>query len=195
MSAAVVSAQSLSKWYGQVIGLNDVTVEIPAGIVGLLGPNGAGKSTFMKLVTGQLKPSQGTVLVFGAPIWGHPVAYADIGYCPDQDAFYERMTGLEWVTALTRLTGLDESAAKKAAAQALDTVALSEVAGKKIGAYSKGMRQRIQAGPGAGARPEPAAARRAAGRDGSARSPPHDQAHQDVVRGGEDGGRLESHPA
>ena len=144
MSAAVVSAQSLSKWYGQVIGLNDVTVDIPVGIVGLLGPNGAGKSTFMKLVTGQLKPSQGTVSVFGAPIWGHPGAYADIGYCPDQDAFYERMTGLEWVTALTRLTGLDESAATKAAAQALDTMALSDVGGKKIGAYSKGMRQRVK---------------------------------------------------
>ena len=144
MSAAVVSAQSLSKWYGQVIGLNDVTVEIPTGIVGLLGPNGAGKSTFMKLVTGQLKPSQGTVSVFGTPIWGHPAAYANIGYCPDQDAFYERMTGLEWVTALTRLTGLDDSAARKAAAQALDTVALSDVGGKKIGAYSKGMRQRIK---------------------------------------------------
>ena len=144
MSAAVVSAQSLSKWYGQVIGLNDVTVEIPAGIVGLLGPNGAGKSTFIKLVTGQLKPSQGTVSVFGAPIWGHPTAYGDIGYCPDQDAFYERMTGLEWVTALTRLTGLDDAAASKAAAQALDMVALSDVGGKKIGAYSKGMRQRIK---------------------------------------------------
>ena len=144
MSAAVVSVQSLSKWYGQVIGLNDVTVEIPAGIVGLLGPNGSGKSTFMKLVTGQLKPSQGTVSVFGAPIWGRPAAYTDIGYCPDQDAFYERMTGLEWVTALTRLTGLDDSEARKAAAQALDTVALSDAAGKKIGAYSKGMRQRVK---------------------------------------------------
>ena len=68
MRPIVVSANSLSKWYGQVIGLNDVTVDIPGGIVGLLGPNGAGKSTFMKLVTGQLKPSKGTVSVFGAPI-------------------------------------------------------------------------------------------------------------------------------
>ena len=144
MSATVVSAHSLSKWYGQVIGLNDVTVEIPRGIVGLLGPNGAGKSTFMKLVTGQLKPSKGTVEVFGAPIWGNPAAYADIGYCPDQDAFYERLTGLEWVTALTRLTGLDDSTASKAAAQALETVGLSDVGGKKIGAYSKGMRQRVK---------------------------------------------------
>jgi ABC-2 type transport system ATP-binding protein len=144
VSEAVVTAHALSKWYGQVIGLNDVTVEIPTGIIGLLGPNGAGKSTFMKLMTGQLKPSKGTVKVFGQPIWGNPSAYHDIGYCPDQDAFYERMTGLEWVTALTRLTGLDDAAADVAAAKALDTVALSDVANKKIGAYSKGMRQRVK---------------------------------------------------
>ncbi|HEX4914252.1 MAG TPA: ATP-binding cassette domain-containing protein, partial [Vicinamibacterales bacterium] len=62
----------MSKWYGQVSGLNNVTVSIPAGITGLLGPNGAGKSTFMKLITGQLKPSKGTVTVLGRPIWGHP---------------------------------------------------------------------------------------------------------------------------
>ncbi len=140
----MVSAKSLSKWYGQVIGLNDVTVEVPTGIVGLLGPNGAGKSTFLKLVTGQLKPSKGSVEVWGQPIWGNPSAYRDIGYCPDQDAFYERMTGLEWVTALTRLTGLDNREAERAAAAALETVALADVGGKKIGAYSKGMRQRIK---------------------------------------------------
>ena len=144
MSDPVVRAEHLSKWYGQVIGLNDVSVTIPQGITGLLGPNGAGKSTFMKLVTGQLKPSQGTVSVFGAPIWGHPAAYADIGYCPDQDAFYERMTGLEWVTALARLTGLDDAAAIEVSTRALDTVALTDAAGKKIGAYSKGMRQRVK---------------------------------------------------
>ncbi len=144
MSPAVVSARSLSKWYGQVIGLNDVTLDIPSGVVGLLGPNGAGKSTFMKLVTGQLKPSQGSVEVFGRPIWGDPRAYARMGYCPDQDAFYERMTGLEWVTALTRLYGMDDAAAGQAATRALDTVGLSEVASRKIGAYSKGMRQRVK---------------------------------------------------
>ena len=109
----MVSAKSLSKWYGQVIGLNDVTVDVPTGVVGLLGPNGAGKSTFLKLVTGQLKPSKGSVEVWGQPIWGNPSAYRDIGYCPDQEAFYERMTGLEWVTALTRLTGLDNREAER----------------------------------------------------------------------------------
>jgi ABC-2 type transport system ATP-binding protein len=144
VSTPMVSAKSLSKWYGQVIGLNDVTVDVPTGIVGLLGPNGAGKSTFLKLVTGQLKPSKGSVEVCGRPIWGNADAYRDIGYCPDQDAFYERMTGLEWVTALARLSGLDRREAERAAAAALETVALADVGGKKIGAYSKGMRQRIK---------------------------------------------------
>ena len=144
MSTPVVSVRSVSKWYGQVIGLNDVTVDIAGGVVGLLGPNGAGKSTLMRLVAGQLKPSQGTVEVFGEPIWGRPRAYADMGYVPDQDAFYERMTGLEWVTALTRLAGFDDAAASEAATRALAMVGLSDASEKRIGAYSKGMRQRVK---------------------------------------------------
>jgi ABC-2 type transport system ATP-binding protein len=141
---AVIEAQQVSKWYGQVIGLNDVTVAVPRGITGLLGPNGAGKSTFMKLVTGQLKPSKGRVTVFGEPIWGNPALFFRIGFCPEQDAFYDRMTGLEWVTALVRLNGLDDRAARTAASVALERVDLLDAAGKKIGAYSKGMRQRVK---------------------------------------------------
>jgi ABC-2 type transport system ATP-binding protein len=106
VSEPVLIAEHLSKWYGQVIGLNDVSVSVPPGITGLLGPNGAGKSTFMKLITGQLRPSQGHVAVLGQPIWGNPSLYLRIGFCPEQDAFYERMTGLEWVAALARLTGM-----------------------------------------------------------------------------------------
>ena len=144
VSASVVAARSLSKWYGQVIALNDVTVDVPTGVVGLLGPNGAGKSTFMKLVTGQLRPSQGAVEVLGEPIWGNPGVYARMGYCPDQDAFYERMTGLEWLSALIRLHGFDDSRAADLATEALDTVGLADVAHRRIGAYSKGMRQRVK---------------------------------------------------
>jgi ABC-2 type transport system ATP-binding protein len=140
----LVQAEHLSKWYGQVSGLNDVTVSIPPGITGLLGPNGAGKSTFMKLMTGQLKPSQGTIRVLGEPIWGNSAIYARIGFCPEQDAFYDRMTGLEWVTALVRLNGLGEQESVEAARRALDTVHLLDAADKKIGAYSKGMRQRVK---------------------------------------------------
>jgi ABC-2 type transport system ATP-binding protein len=144
MSAAILTAEHLSKWYGQVIGLNDVTVSVPPGITGLLGPNGAGKSTFMKLITGQLRPSKGQVRVLGEPIWGNPALYFRVGFCPEQDAFYDRMTGLEWVTALVRLNGLDERAATAAAERAIEAVDLTHAAGKRIGAYSKGMRQRIK---------------------------------------------------
>jgi ABC-2 type transport system ATP-binding protein len=143
-AAPIASAEHVSKWYGQVIGLNDVSVAVPPGITGLLGPNGAGKSTFMKLITGQLAPNKGSVQVLGEPIWRNPHLYFQIGFCPEQDAFYERMTGLEWVTALVRLNGLDEKAAAAAATRALTTVDLMEAANKKIGAYSKGMRQRVK---------------------------------------------------
>jgi len=140
----IVTTEKVSKWYGQVSGLNDVTVTVPAGITGLLGPNGAGKSTFMKLITGQLKPSKGVVRVLGEPIWGNPAIYARMGFCPEQDAFYERMTGLDWVTSLVRLNGLSMDEARAAAERALAAVDLMEAANKKIGAYSKGMRQRVK---------------------------------------------------
>jgi ABC-2 type transport system ATP-binding protein len=82
VSAPVIVADHVSKWYGQVIGLNDVTVSVPTGITGLLGPNGAGKSTFMKLITGQLRPSKGSVTVFGQPVWNNPAQYFRMGFCP-----------------------------------------------------------------------------------------------------------------
>jgi len=142
--ASVVAADHLSKWYGQVIGLNDVSVTVPPGITGLLGPNGAGKSTFMKLITGQLKPSKGAIRVLDEPIWGNPALYHRIGFCPEQDSFYERMTGAEWVAALVRLNGVGDQEAASMAARAIEMVELTEAANKKIGAYSKGMRQRIK---------------------------------------------------
>jgi ABC-2 type transport system ATP-binding protein len=142
--ASLVIAEHLSKWYGQVIGLNDVSVTVPPGITGLLGPNGAGKSTFMKLVTGQLKPSKGRIAVLDEPIWQNPALYYRIGFCPEQDAFYERMTGLEWITALVRLNGVTDDEARAMASRAIEQVELSDAANKKIGAYSKGMRQRIK---------------------------------------------------
>jgi ABC-2 type transport system ATP-binding protein len=140
----IIATEHLSKWYGQVSGLNDVTVSVPPGLTGLLGPNGAGKSTFMKLITGQLKPSKGQIRVLGEPIWGNPALYFRIGFCPEQDAFYERMTGLDWVTALVRLNGLSMDDATAAARRALEVVDLMDAANKKIGAYSKGMRQRVK---------------------------------------------------
>ncbi len=140
----IVATEHLSKWYGHVSGLNDVTVSVPEGITGLLGPNGAGKSTFMKLVTGQLRPSTGSVRVFGEPIWGNPSQYRRLGFCPEQDAFYEHMTGIEWVEALAMLHGMETDAAAAAARRALEAVDLLDVSDRKIGSYSKGMRQRVK---------------------------------------------------
>ena len=140
----LVVAEHLSKWYGQVIGLNDVSVSIPPGVTGLLGPNGAGKSTLLKLLTAQLKPSKGTITVLGEPVWGNPRIFFRIGFCPEQDAFYDRMTGLEWVAGLARLNGLGEQASLAAARAALERVDLMDAADKKIGSYSKGMRQRVK---------------------------------------------------
>jgi ABC-2 type transport system ATP-binding protein len=130
---SAIATEHLSKWYGQVSGLNDVTVSVPPGITGLLGPNGAGKSTFMKLVTGQLKPSKGSIRVLGEPIWRNHELYRRIGFCPEQDAFYDRMTGTEWVSALVGLNGYS-----------LGAVDLLDAADRKIGGYSKGMRQRVK---------------------------------------------------
>jgi ABC-2 type transport system ATP-binding protein len=141
---AIVRADHVSKWYGQVIALNDITLEVPPGVTGLLGPNGAGKSTLMKLVTGQLKPSKGSIVVLGEPIWQNPALYDRIGFCPEQDAFYDRMTGLQWVAALVRLNGVNPGEALALAKDALDLVDLGDAAARKIGAYSKGMRQRVK---------------------------------------------------
>ena len=140
----IVDAVHLSKWYGQVIGINDVSVSVPPGVTGLLGPNGAGKSTFMKLMTGQLKPSKGSIRVLGEAVWRNPTVFSRIGLCPDQDAFYERMTGVEWLAALVRLNGYDQQRSREAAHRALEVVDLLEAANKKIGGYSKGMRQRVK---------------------------------------------------
>ena len=144
MIPPVVTVDGVSKWYGQVIGLNDITVQVQPGVTGLLGPNGAGKSTFLKLITGQLKPSQGSLRVLGEAAWGNSALFFRLGFCPEQDSFYERMTGLEWVSALVRLNGLSEDEAEAASRRALDEVDLLDAADTKIGAYSKGMRQRVK---------------------------------------------------
>ncbi|MCS5688778.1 MAG: ATP-binding cassette domain-containing protein, partial [Acidimicrobiales bacterium] len=120
MNAAVVAVERVSKWYGQVIALNDISAEVHPGVTGLLGPNGAGKSTLLKLIAGQLKPSKGSVRVLDEPVWGNPGLFFRVGFCPEQDSFYDQMTGLEWVTALVRLNGFSESEATEAARLAMD---------------------------------------------------------------------------
>jgi len=133
-----------SRWYGPVIALNDVTTTVGPGVTGLLGPNGAGKSTFLQLAAGQLAPSQGEVRVLGKPAWGSPELFHRVGVCPEPDAFWEGLTGLQFLMALLRLTGFDDAECKRRADHALEQVALTEARDRKIGGYSKGMRQRIK---------------------------------------------------
>ncbi len=140
----VVEATNLSKWYGQVIGVNDVTLNIHAGVTGLLGPNGAGKTTLLKLMTGQLKPSTGALTVFGESVWNNPQLNRRMGLCPEQDAFYDRMSGLQFVASLAQLNGYSRQEAEARGIHAIGLVDLLDVQDKKIGAYSKGMRQRIK---------------------------------------------------
>ena len=139
-----VAFTRVSRWYGQVIALNDVTVSVPPGVTGLLGPNGAGKSTFLKLAAGQLRPSQGEVTVLGRPAWGSPEIFHRVGLCPESDAFWEHMTGLQFLMALLRLTGYGEAECRHRAENALHEVALLDAKNRRVGGYSKGMRQRIK---------------------------------------------------
>jgi len=141
---AVIAAAKLSKWYGQVIAVNGVSFSVGPGVTGLLGPNGAGKSTLMKLFTGQLRPSQGDITVYGQKTWNNYPLYHRMGFCPEQDAFYERMTGAEFVAALLRLHGFPEAETASRTDAALERVRMTAARDKKIAAYSKGMRQRIK---------------------------------------------------
>ncbi|MBY0586775.1 ABC transporter ATP-binding protein [bacterium] len=138
-----LALQQVSKWYGNVIGINEATITIDGGAVALLGPNGAGKSTLMKLITGQLRPSLGNVNVFGVPP-ANPNSRRRVGYCPDVDAFYEEMTGRQFVHAMLKLSGYTIREAKERTDRSLDTVGMADRADKPIRGCSKGMRQRIK---------------------------------------------------
>lgn len=140
----VIAARRLSYWYGQVIGVNNISLDIGAGVVGLLGPNGAGKSTLLKCLTGQLKPATGMVTINDQRVWNNASVYAQIGFVPEQDAFYEEMTGRQFVTHLTALQGFSPRDAAELAAEAIEIVSLTEQADRQIREYSKGMRQRIK---------------------------------------------------
>lgn len=140
----VVTFHEVSKWYGNVIGINKLTLEIRPGVTGLLGPNGAGKSTLLQMATGQLRPSQGTLHVLGQSVWNNAALNRSIGLCPEQDAFYEWMTGWEFVHTCARLSGLAGRDARAAAARTIEAVGMTKNQGRAVRGYSKGMRQRIK---------------------------------------------------
>lgn len=139
----VAELRNVTKWYGPVIGLNDVSLALSPGIVGLLGPNGAGKTTLIKLLTGQLRPDLGRVLIGGRDAWT-AAARRLLGYCPDVDAFYEEMSGRAFVRTMARLQGLGRQAAREATDRALAEAGMTDRAHRVVRGYSKGMRQRIR---------------------------------------------------
>ena len=133
-----------SKWYGQVIGINDVSLAIDGGVTGILGPNGAGKSTLFKLMMGRIRPNQGSVRLFGVDPWASTSPYRRVGYVSESEKLYEWMTALDFVTTLARLHGMTREEAADRSAHVLDFVGLSDVMHKELGKYSKGMRQRVK---------------------------------------------------
>lgn len=142
-SAPILLFEQVTKWYGSVIGLNHVTLELRGGITGLVGANGAGKSTLLRLATGQLKPSLGRVTIQGVDAWDWR-AKRHVGYCPDADVFYEEMSGREFVLTMARLCGYSASESKRRTEAMLERVGMSDRADRKLRGYSKGMRQRIK---------------------------------------------------
>ncbi|MFQ5670341.1 MAG: ABC transporter ATP-binding protein [Acidobacteriota bacterium] len=139
-----VSVEEVAKWYGQVVAVNGVSLALDPGVSGLLGPNGAGKSTLMKVLVGQLRPSRGKATVLGHEPWNNPEMNRSIGFCPEQDSFYESMTGRRFITSLLALNGYSRAEAARRADRAISEVGMAEMAGGKIAGYSKGMRQRIK---------------------------------------------------
>jgi len=136
--------ENVSKFYGEVLGINRVHLAIPPGITSLVGPNGSGKSTLMNLTTGLLQPSEGRVTVLGlAPSDSEPL-FRKVGYCTQYDSFPKGATGRQFILAYLRIHGLAEARAKELTEKALEQVGLVDAANRKIAAYSKGMRQRIK---------------------------------------------------
>ncbi|MCG3135833.1 MAG: Vitamin B12 import ATP-binding protein BtuD [Planctomycetes bacterium] len=141
---ATIEVRQLSRAFGQVVALNEVSFDVAPGIVGLLGPNGAGKSTLLKILTGELRPSLGSVRVLGLDPFANPEYFARIAVAPEQEALFEDVTGREFITFMLKLRGHDAADAGRRAEEHLDAMGLADAMHRKIGGYSKGMRQRCK---------------------------------------------------
>jgi ABC-2 type transport system ATP-binding protein len=137
-----IVVERVSRWYGNVVAVNDISCSLAAGVTGLLGPNGAGKTTLLHLIAGLLRPSAGTVTVAGVTAWRHPDMYRHVGLVPEREAIHAYLTGREFVLLNARLQGVVD--APQATARAIATVELQDAADRPIGTYSKGMRQRAK---------------------------------------------------
>jgi ABC-2 type transport system ATP-binding protein len=139
---APVVLDHVSRWYGNVVAVNDISFSIGAGVTGLLGPNGAGKTTILHMLSGLLRPSAGTVTLAGQPAWRHPAIYRQIGLVPEREAVHAFLTGREFVRLAARLQQLPDVDA--ATDRAIGIVDLDAAADRAVGTYSKGMRQRAK---------------------------------------------------
>ncbi|MCW2972153.1 MAG: transporter ATP-binding protein [Thermoleophilia bacterium] len=139
---SVLRLEAVSRWYGDVVAVNDVSLEIGPGITGLLGPNGAGKSTIINMMGGFLQPSSGSITLDGEQVWDRPDIYRVLGIVPEREEMYDAITGWQFVLANAQLHRLDDP--RGAARRAIDIVEMSEAEGRDIRTYSKGMRQRIK---------------------------------------------------
>jgi len=144
LAPASIELDQVSKWYGEVLGLNEVSVSFGPGVAGLLGPNGAGKSTMIKLICGMLRPDLGTIRVCGSATFNRARVMRRVGLCPEQDAYYPRASAWETVSYLTRLQGYSKQEARDRARRALDRAGLGDVLHRSVAGFSKGMRQRFK---------------------------------------------------
>ena len=140
MSSIVLD--KVSRWYGNVVAVNDVTMTVGPGITGLLGPNGAGKSTLISMMGGFLAPSAGTVTLDDGRVWKNPEIYRRVGLVPEAEAMYDMVTGWQFLLANARLHDLPQP--RDAARRALELVEMVEASNRPIAGYSKGMKQRIK---------------------------------------------------
>jgi ABC-2 type transport system ATP-binding protein len=139
----VLLFQHVSKWYGPVIGINQVTLELRPGITGLVGQNGAGKSTLLRLAAGHMRPDLGSVTICGVDAWS-AAAKRHVGYCPELDTFYEEMSGRRFVQTMAELVGYSGIEATRRTEATLELVGMHDRADRPLAGYSKGMRQRIK---------------------------------------------------
>jgi ABC-2 type transport system ATP-binding protein len=137
-----IVVDGLSKWFAGVVAVSDVSLAVEPGVTALLGPNGAGKTTLLRAIGGLTRPSQGTVRIFGEPVRDNPALYRRIGYMPEHEQVYDFLTGRQFVEFGARLQGVEDL--DGAVARAIETVDLTEAAGRKLRGYSRGMRQRMR---------------------------------------------------
>jgi ABC-2 type transport system ATP-binding protein len=140
----VIHTERLSRWYGEVIGLNDVTVDVGEGITGLLGKNGAGKSSLIRILSGEIRPSSGAARLLGEKPFANPKLSRRVGYCPEGDRFFDGMRCQPFLVHLLRLSGYPRAEAGLRADRALEDVDLLSASRVRLGACSKGMRQRVK---------------------------------------------------